>query len=239
MIDITFDFRSDTPPGRDPDALSPTLRNYHKFLWSKALPNGTVFDLSDATPGVYLHHRSQLGEFRLSSDSFVQSFTRWKSLRHIIELFPETENEAFRTAGYTIGGMIVFPATIVDGKQTINGARGFNRAIADRMDLTLECIRRHYLGQNSPLGDTLLRYADFFALFENFRGYVDFFLLQDMVTSDYSDVKFFMPFFDFATPAVPQDADSYRSYRHNSIAFVEARNRRIALFDSTMHDAGE
>jgi hypothetical protein len=29
-MDIAFDFRSDTPQGKDPDALSPTLRRYHK-----------------------------------------------------------------------------------------------------------------------------------------------------------------------------------------------------------------
>ena len=36
-IDSTFDFRSDTPPGKDPDARSPTLRRYHQLLWSKPL----------------------------------------------------------------------------------------------------------------------------------------------------------------------------------------------------------
>ena len=36
------------------------------------------------------------------------------------------------------GGMMVFPGNRIDGKQTINGARGFNRKIADGFDLTLE-----------------------------------------------------------------------------------------------------
>jgi integrase len=40
MIDTTFDFRSDTPPGLDPDTYSPTLRRYHRLLWSKPLPSG-------------------------------------------------------------------------------------------------------------------------------------------------------------------------------------------------------
>ena len=35
LIDIAFDFRSDTPAGKDPDAVSPTLRRYHQHLWSK------------------------------------------------------------------------------------------------------------------------------------------------------------------------------------------------------------
>ena len=104
---------------------------------------------------------------------------------------------------------------------------GSIRKIADRFDLTLECIRRHYLGQRSPLGETLARYRDFFALFEDFRGYVEFFMLQDLVTDDCSAVRFFMPFDDFKTPSVPKDGDTYKEYRRLSIEFIEARNRRI------------
>jgi hypothetical protein len=137
----------------------------------------------------------------------MPTFTRWASLKHLTEQFPEEENEGFRTVGYTIGGMMVFPGNKVDGKQTINGARGFTRKIADRMDLTLECIRRHYLGEPSPLGETLQRYADFFALFGTFPGYVEFFLLQDLVTNDYADIRFFMPFDDFMTPSIPKTLD--------------------------------
>src|SRR5215475_3961752 len=157
--------------------LSPSLRLYHKLLWSKALPSGRLFDLDDTVRGVYLHHSSELGEFFLCSDSVIPTFTRWLSLRRITELFTEEENEAFRTIGYTIGGMMVFPGNRIDGKPTINGTRGLNRKIADRFDLTLECIRRHYLVQSSPLGETLARYRDFFALFEDFSGYVEFFML--------------------------------------------------------------
>jgi len=148
-------------------------------------------------------------------------------MKHITGLFPEEENEAFRTIGYTIGGMMIFPANRVDGKHTINVMRGFTRQIADRFDLTLECIRRHYLGQSSPLGETLLRYRDFFALFDDFSGYVDFFVLQDLVADDRSTVNFFMPFDDFNSPSTPKDRDAYEEYRRRSIGFVEVRNRRI------------
>ena len=226
LIDISFDFRTDASR-RDPDACSPTLRQYHKFLWSKPLPSGRLFDLDHTVPGVYLHHGSELGEFFLSSDTVIATFTRRDSLRRITELFTEEENEAFRTIGYTIGGMMVFPGNRINGKQTINGARGFNRKIADRFDLTLECIRRHYLVQRSPLGETLARYRDFFALFENFRGYVEFFMLQDLVTEDCSAVRFFMPFDDFNTPSVARDGDTYKEYRRLSIEFIGARNCRI------------
>jgi hypothetical protein len=73
----------------------------------------------------------------------------------------------------------------------------------------------------------LTRYRDFFALFKSFSGYVNFFLLQDLVTDDCSAVMFFMPFDDFKTPSVPADDDTYREYRRRSIEFIDARNRRI------------
>jgi len=225
-IDTSFDFRTDAS-GKDPDAYSPTLRQYHRLLWSKPLPSGRPFDLSDTRPGAYLHHQSELGEFVLSSDSVIPTFTRWNSMKHITGLFPEEENEAFRTISYTIGGMMLFPANRVDGKHTINVMRGFTRQIADRFDLTLECIRRHYLGQSSPLGETLSRYRDFFEMFDDFGGYVDFFVFHDLVTEDCSTVNFFMPFDDFNSPSTPKDRDAYEEYRSRSIEFVVARNHRI------------
>ena len=227
QIDTTFDFRSDTPPGKDPDALSPTLRRYHKLLWSKPLPGGGVFKLVDITPKGYLHHQSEMGEFFLSSDAVIPFFTRETRIAHIIKQIPAEELETFNTIGYTIGGMMVFPGNRVGGKMTINGARGFHPRIKDRFDLTVECIRRHYHNESSPLTETLERYAVFFALFENFRGYVEFFLLQDLVSEDFFRVKFFTPFDDFKKSPLPTSKEAYVEYKQLALEFIEARNRRI------------
>jgi hypothetical protein len=227
VIDITFDFRSDTPPGRDPDMLSPTLKRYHKLLWSKPLPSGGLFELDDTTPGEYLHHLSELGEYFLTSDAVVPSFTREVRLAHIVSQIPRADLDEFNRIGYTIGGMMLFPGNRVGRRMTINGARGFHPRIKDRFDLTVECIRRHYLDERSPLSETLARYADFFALFGDFHGYVDFFLLQDMVTDDYSAVRLFTPFHDFTTSPLPSSVDAYEAYRQLATAFIQARNRRI------------
>jgi hypothetical protein len=226
-INVTFDFRSDTPLGRDPDALSPTLRRYHKLLWSKPLPSGAVFLLDDTRRGAYLHHVSGLGEFFLASDAVVPSFSRELRLVDIVKQIPREELDAFVRIGYTIGGMMLFPGNRVGRKMTINGARGFHPKIKDRFDLTVECIRRHYVDDPSPLSDTLARYEDFFGLFGDFRGYVDFFLLQDMVTKDYSAVRFFMPFEGFTASPLPRNVGAYNAYRQLAIEFIEARNRRI------------
>lgn len=159
-IDTTFDFRSDTPAGGDSDSRSPSLLRYQQLLWSKPLPRGDVFDLDAITPGYYLLHRSALGQFELGSDAVMASYTGHITMAPILAHFSEEEQAAFDTLGYTIGAMLVFPSNRVDGKMTINGARGFLPKISDRMDLTLECIRRHYRGETSPLDATLARYAD-------------------------------------------------------------------------------
>jgi hypothetical protein len=238
LIDITFDFRSDTPgyglPGVDPDSSSPTLRRYHQLLWSKPLPNGVLFELDVAIPP-YLHHLSELGEFWLTSDSVIPSWSKWKKMAHITGQIPEAEREEFIRIGYTIGGMMIWPGNKIGGAMTINGARGWDSKIADRFDLTLECVRRYYLRKPSPTGvlsPTLARYPEFFALFLNFVGFVDFFLLQDLVDETTSTVKFFTPFADFTTSPLPGTLDAYRVYRERSIEFMEARNHRIAAYES-------
>jgi len=223
-IDVTFDFRRDTPKGKDPDTHSKTLRRYHKMLWSKRLPRGQFFGLDDNTPGSYLHHRSTLGEFWLASDAVIPTF-KW--VPHIKSLIPAEELEAFNAVGYTIGGMMVFPGNKIDRKWTINQARGCTRRIRDRFDLTLECIRRHYSNEDSPLSNVLTRYARFFDLFQDFRGYVEFFLLQDLVVDDCSAVKISTPFDDFIGSPIPAGVDEYRAYKRAAIAFIEARNERI------------
>ena len=227
-IAIDFDFRSDTPgyPKADPDARSPTLRRYHRLLWSKPLPNGVVFELLDTSPGIYLHHRSQLGEFSLASDAVIPTFRKEARLAPILQRIPE-ELAAFMRVGYTIGGMMLFPGSRIGRQMTINGARGFHPRIKDRFDLTVECIRRHYLNQTSPLGEVLKRYSAFFGLFGSFSGYVQFFLLQDLVTEDCSAVRFFMPFDDFTTSPFPEGLDAYRAYQQVAVGFIGARNGRI------------
>ena len=226
-IDIAFDFRTDTT-GPDPDRHSPTLRQYHLLLWSKPLPSGASFDLWDTYPDGYLKHCSELGAFVLSSDTAVNAYTHWVRMKPIIDQVPEPEVEAFKTSMYTIGNMIVFPSNRIEGMPTINQERGVNSQILDRFDLTVECIRLHYLEQHSPLADTLSRYAAFFALFSDFHNYVRFFLLDDLVADD-GNVKFFLPFdAEFPPGPWPRDVGAYAQYRRRSMEFIEARNNRIS-----------
>ena len=226
MIDINFDVYSDTPKGKDPDSFSPKLREYHKLLWSKKLPSGRMFNLSDNVPRK-LYHKSDLGEFLISSDSIGHTYRSTKVMSRIVKQVPSNEMNDFFSLCSTIGAYIIFPANKVNNKMTINGSRGLNRNIRDRFDLTLECIRLFYLKESSPLYETLNRYVSFFRLFETFRGYVDFFLLQDLVNQSYNSVKFWIPFSEFGSNPLPENLSDYKVYMENISIFIKARNIRI------------
>jgi hypothetical protein len=235
LIDTGYDVRTDAG-GKDPDSRSKTLRRYHQLLWSKPLPSGTMFDL-DAK----LHHSSNLGEFWLSSDGITHTYSTWTRPARLVEVIRQVapaEIESFYDLACTVGGYLVFPFGIqVDGKwqQSINQRRGIHPKIRDRFDLTLECIRRHYLGTTSPLTATLAWHSDFFELFMDFGGYIDFFLLNDLVDGDGS-VRFLKQFDDFEGDPLPAGSVAeYREYMTRSMGFITARNERIARYASTLN----
>jgi hypothetical protein len=149
-------------------------------------------------------------------------------MQNLLKQIDLVEIEDFRNLSYTIGGFILFPSKRINGKMNINGARGFNSKIADRFDLTLECIRRYYSNDASPLNEVLDRYKDFFQLFINFEGYVDFFYLNDLVNSNYSRINFYIPVTDpFVNSPLPQSVDEYLEYKSASMDFLKKRSVRM------------
>lgn len=238
-IDTSFDFTTDTPNywtgfwdrnnglgagGNDPDSSSKTLQKYHQILWSKELPNGEIMKLVIGKGAAYLTWK----DFKFSSDSITASFryNKYKKmLRQIEDTLPDYKAymENYVRKSYTIGGSIIFPKRLGG----INQSRGCNPFIKDRWDLSLECIRRYYLGEKSPLYDILNMDKKFFDLFIDFKGYVDFFYLQDCVSSDYKKVEIWLGNSDFTHHPLPQTVDSYLLWIKNNLDFVEKRNQRI------------
>lgn len=233
FIDITYDVRKDSNGG-DPDKYSNTLKSYHKRLWSKLLPNGQCFDLHDDNPNVYLYHKSNLGEYFLSSDCIIHEYSKWKRMEHIIKQIPEKEVADFLYLWYTIWGSIIFPSNKIDSLPSMNQERGCNRKICDRIDLTLECIRLYYVGKESPLSNTIHRYKKYFELFMNFQGYCEYFLLQDLIFDNYSKINFFLPFTGFESSPLPNTVDEYHEYKNNNITFITNRNKRIEEYDTIL-----
>lgn len=224
IIDTSFNFYSDSK-GRDPDSASPTLQSYHKMLWSKPLPSGKMFELRDDKKGAYLYHQSELGEFYLGSDAITHSYKNHQRKKWLTEQIPNEVNILF-DIGSTIGAYIIFPNNRINRKHTINQARGINSLIDDRFDLTLECIRLFYSGKKSPLYDCLLRYRNFFDLFDGFLQYVYFFFLDDLIDES-NRVKFYLPFDSFRTYPSFSDVNQYLLYKEKVTSFIQARNTRI------------
>ena len=221
-IDINFDYRQDTFCG-DPDTDSIKLYEFQKHLWSKALPNGKKFELKilgnvNSRLIIKTNRCDNLSSDRMCphfDGKYNNRFEGWLS---------ESEKEELKHK-VAIGGHILFPAHKKNGF-TINQARGVSRIICDRFDLTLECIRRFYSNEQNPLNDSLLRYKEFFDLFVDFNGYVDFFLLQDFIDEN-GQIKFSIPFDDFKRPALPQNIEEYKNYTIHTINIMNKRNKRI------------
>lgn len=156
MIDTTFNVYTDANGG-DSDSTSSTLCSYYKFLWSKNLPCGELFSLSDDKAGAYVYHNSEFGEYSLGSDAITHSYRNHKNKPWLTQQIQEEILELF-DSGSTIEAYTLFPNNRIGGKHTMNQARGVNSLINDRFNLTLECIRLFDLGRHSPLYDTILRY---------------------------------------------------------------------------------
>ena len=93
----------------------------------------------------------------------------------------------------------------------------------------MECIRRFYAGEDSPLYKCLNGYKSFFDLFVDFKGYTDFFFMQDLVTDDYSAIRFLTWFDGFSSNfPLPKTVEEYNDYLRNVMTFSESRNKRIA-----------
>ena len=222
-IDINYDFRQDTFCG-DPDTDSIKLYEFHKHLWSKELPNGEKLDLKvSGSVNSRLIIKNNVID-NLSSDRMCPHFDG-KYNNRFDGWLTESEKEELKLKVRTIGGHILFPAHRKNGF-TVNQARGVNRIISDRFDLTLECIKRFYLKQQSPLYDAIFRYKEFFNLFLDFNGYVNFFLLQDFLDKN-GQINFSIPFDNFKRPALPQNIEEYKSYSNHTIDLMDKRNRRI------------
>ena len=240
--DVNFDFTTDTPGfwdgfwerkgglgycGSDPDTHSQSLRRFHRRLWSRELPNGQRMELSEGYGNDYLVWNGM----RFASDSVTTGF-RYERCRSLIEDVAGSMDdyrgwmESIIRKTYTIGGSIIFPKHA----NSINQCRGRSPHIRDRWDLTLECIRHFYNGEESPLAHCLEQDREFFDLFVDFRGYVDFFLLQDCVSADYSEVKLWIDTPLFCRDPFPRDRDEYLLWIQRNLEFVEKRNRRIEAF---------
>lgn len=238
-INVNFDFTFDTKGfwdgfwerneglgagGADPDSKSKTLRLYSQLLWSKPLPNGEVMQLEDGRSKFYLRWK----DFYFSNDSITASF-RYYQNRPFLEIIKKEVKdyhefvENYLHKLYQIGGEVILPSAIGG----INQTRGFRSDIRDRWDLTLECIRRYYNGEESPLKEVLDKNKTFFDLFVDFKGYVDYFFFQDLVDDKYSKVILWLDTPFFIKNPIPKTKEQYFDFINKEIDFVEKRNKRI------------
>ena len=231
----------------DPDSQSIIQKQWHIELWNRNFCGKHLFqlkesELKDDNPKeVFMDDLDS--KKRYSSDWMNSCYTHYKEYQGKVnhEKFTEPDNiREFETLTHTMGNYIIFPRHV----NSINTERGrYNGRIKDRFDLTLECIRRFYKKEYSPLFDTLKKDSEFFEKFKdsngkmNFKKYVDFFFLQDLI-EDYDEndedcidkkIKYFIPSENWEVgDNIPFKTESwFKEYLQNVINFITKRTERM------------
>lgn len=166
----------------DCDARSGRLcEQMMEWLNSRRLPDGSILELTRRGKELVT-----ADGIRLAGDNMFTRFTaRIPDITNALEQKPGEDRETFQQGiirnGWRIGAEIPFPRH----RNSLNQMRGFSRRIMDRFDLTLDCIRSFYDDVPSPLTWVLESDPAWFDHFVDFRGFVDFFLLNEWVNSSY------------------------------------------------------
>ena len=226
--------------GLDPDKYSRILKEYHMCIWSNRKINSREFIVKDGYLNEMIFNNGE-HEIIFTPDSINNIF---QNSRRKYNSRPEKEIvleycskdlelkklvDEFNAFDYTIGSSLIFPIKI-DGQSicwTMNRARGILYKIHDRIDLTLKCIKMYYenSSEDNPLLSCLNKNKVFFDLFGDFKTYVDFFLLNDLVDENY-DVIYFDSECSFSNP-FPSNIEKYKEYLKSNIDFIDKRNKRI------------
>lgn len=228
-VNTSVSVRDDISEYGDPDRDSKTLNEFHYLLWNKGCLKGLYKTYKNG-------YALKFEDYFLKSDSILNAYAYLNDkpkpgeCSHLVkQINPKLFEYYWNNCDCTIGGYIIFPGPNPNDKGwTINQARGCNSLIKDRFDLTLECIRRYYQNETSPLYEYLKRYSWFFKRFIDFKGYVEFFLLQDLVNKDGS-IKFFISKgSDLKTKnPIPTTVDEEKELINAMKEFCKSRNKRI------------
>lgn len=226
----------------DPDAWHKGLRESHRLMLERELPNGGTWSFTPRYES-YLKVDQPLPSepvaWSVGSDNFATTHTN--ALPELASTIPGYTDGHLHDF-CTIGGYLPFPNGLAQKRPTlepsrrlnINQAKGWERRVSDRIDLTLEAIRLYYLGvvdrPTNPLGDVLDAYGWFFDRFgtgaDGFAAYVDYFFLCPFVSDGrvvplYGDALVFQH-------ALPRGSvEAYLDYIERQRAAVMERNALI------------
>jgi hypothetical protein len=257
-IDTKLDMGKDAPVCFPSEQHCKTLHEYHALLWNKPLPNGKIFNI-EVCSAIYKDEHGKdkppsyllkAGKFMLSSDVLSTGWNNewglsggdYRCLERARGELNDAEKKHLKEIIRTIGNYIIFPKGSRE-KDGINQARGKHKSIRDRFDLTLECIRLWYNGirddKKNPLASACEYSKDFLELFGTdscaFKKYVQFFLLDDIVNSEYNKVIPFHPSeeeIDFRKPPLPSDIVGFCKLMNSVGCFILKRNKRIDEYNS-------
>lgn len=128
---VTFNYKVDSPPGKDPDSHSPLLKADHQLLWTKELCDGALFkvqapaDPKERRKNYLMFEQTPDKRFTFGSDAVTNSYTKWGKPRNLVEAKAELSEEQqhrYFNPPYTIGSAMIWPVRKIH-RPTLNTAR--------------------------------------------------------------------------------------------------------------------
>lgn len=208
--------------GRDADSCNPDLRVAMNKLYGEKFDFGIIKDNK-----VFWSHSDKIHCSPDGNSSYTSLYGNYIGKmpfrKNVVENFDSIAKEIYNLS-CSIAGEFFFPCERIDNKWTINQTRGMLSSISDRIDLTLRDIKYFYdeKVEDYPLKDVLNRYKDFFSKFGDFKGYVDYCLLQDFCKENY-EVDLWKD-----EKGLPKNEEELVSFWKWSIEKLESRAKRIA-----------
>lgn len=224
MFDVKYQFHQCKTNNKkfDIDLHCRKIYEYHQRLWQKKLPNGANLKFQIKHKGGSFFLLDNKSGISFGSDSILHTYRHFKKgyIREVIEKFNVKETNKFYEEITSIGGYIIFPKRI----NSLNQRRGTDALVKDRFDITLDSIRKYYQKDklDYPLKKVIEKDGEFFSWFMDFKSYVSFFYLDDLVNPKTDEILFFSE-----DKPLPRSKEGYLAYKDKVLFFLKNRNKRI------------
>jgi DNA polymerase-3 subunit alpha len=146
----------------------------------------------------------------------------------LLAIMPETYGvmvyqEDVIKVGHYFGGLTLAEADVL--------RRGMSGKFRGREEF--ERTKASFFEKAISKGNEFNDVAEIWRQIESFAGYVDFFLLQDLVSPNYELNYFLTPTKDvFESSPLPESEEEYLQYMQSSTSFTVKRNERIKQWSS-------
>lgn len=238
LFDRNQNLKAGLSEAQDPADFSAKLAQYQILLYTKPLPSGGFLKLR-ANKFNQVEAELPSGEsILLTSMPLIHQACFEADNHELLSKLPQSQVDIMLRTLVTSGNYMLIPAQPLNGYRLDDFRK--NPRIGNRIDLYLECVRRQYAGEPSPLDDILNPFKPWFELFLSFKQFVEFFYLGNLYDPKLKKIHFFKTFDpDFPINLDPETGSSSMLVLSHSVIFAGSRGQAQEKWLIEQHPGAE